>query len=470
MSAVDSVKSPVFRARLLLAAAVALAPAQQGPTLVRLRDAVGDTIDLAERDSFHLFPNTAGFNRAVILAIPGPEFFAEITLADGYTPAQIYFRIMPTQLERIRFLTDNREHMTGQVRSDSNAALALAAFWREIEGRPLRNIAGEPATAQKAPPAPTEVAPPSEPAAEQEVPPTPPAVAPPGEPAVVQEVPPAPPEAAPTGEPQSEPVAVVVRLRDAVGDTIEAAERDSFHLFPNTVGFHHAVILALPGPEFFAEVMRADGDTVRRVYYIILPGQLKRIRFLIDNREYIAAQQRSDSSYAQALASFWQTIEEYALPSTAGEPDDVQHTTPAPADVKPAGSPQLPPVTSENRYNYTLHGATLGSIAGGLIGSSIGIGDAVACGLTVAGSYAGYRYGSGLDRKSVARPPLPWESLGWRTCCTIGASVPALALGAGTVSLVSRGNFTGIPAYMAGLCVVVEVMTLGYRLGRSIDR
>jgi hypothetical protein len=270
------------------------------------------------------------------------------------------------------------------------------------------------------------------------------------------------------GEPLSEPV--VARLHDAVGDTIDAAERDSFLLFPHTAGFRQAVILALPGPEFFAEVTRADDDTVKRVYYIILPGQLKRIRFLIDNREYIAAQERSDSSYAQALAAFWQTIEEYELPGMAGEPVEVPHAAAAPADAKPAGSPQLQPVTIENRYNYTLHGATLGSIAGGLIGSSIGIGDAVACGFTVAGSYAGYRYGNSLDRKSVARPPSPWERRTWRSCCVVGASVPALALGTGTVALVSGGRFTGIPAYVAGLCVVVEDMTLGYRLGRSIDR
>src|SRR5512136_1330389 len=108
MSSVDSVRRPVFRAVLLLAAAAALAAAQE-PTVVRLRDAVGDTIDLAERDSFRLFPNTAGFDHAVILTIPGPEFFAEVTLAPGYAPRQVFLRITPYQLERIRFLIDNRK-------------------------------------------------------------------------------------------------------------------------------------------------------------------------------------------------------------------------------------------------------------------------------------------------------------------------------------------------------------------------
>jgi len=74
----------------VLAPAVAHA---QEPTLVRLRDAVGDTIDLAERDSFRLFPNTSGFRQAAILAIPGPEFFARVSLGIGDTATPVYYRI-----------------------------------------------------------------------------------------------------------------------------------------------------------------------------------------------------------------------------------------------------------------------------------------------------------------------------------------------------------------------------------------
>jgi len=462
-------RSNSLRLVMLGCALVVALGAAQEPIVVRLRDAVGDTIDAAERDSFRLFPNTSGFQHAVILAIPGPEFFADVTLGAGYTPAHIFLRIMPTQLERIRFLVDNREYAERQ-RSDSTAARDLASFWQTIEEHPLRSVTGEPATVQHPPAAPPPVVSASEPATPSATLPTPSESAPAGAPASVPEAPAVRPESTITGEPQPESVAVAVRLGDAVGDTIDAAERDSFHLFPYTVGFRRAVILARPGPEFFAEVTRADGDTVRPVYYIIRPGQLKRIRFLIDNREYVAAEAQSDSSYAQALASFWQTIEEYSLPGMAGEPCEVQHAESVPAGAGSAGGPQAPPVTNENRYNYTLHGAALGSIAGGLIGSWVNIGDAVACGFMAAGSYVGYRYGNSLDRQAVARPRQPWEGRGWRTCCTIGASVPAVGLGIGTVALMSGGRFSGVPAYVAGLCVAVEVMTLGYRVGRSIDR
>jgi len=298
---------------------------------------------------------------------------------------------------------------------------------------------------------------------------------------------------------------ILVRLRDAVGDTIDRAERDSFNLFPKTAEFHDAVVLALPGPEFFAEIRRTGTDSTRNIFLRIIPNDLERIRFLIDNHDYVAAQQRSDSTYAQALAAFWQTIEDSPLRNMAGEPAIVREVPPAPPEVVPpsepataqevhpeppeavtAGEPLLQPVTSENRYNYTLLGTTLGSVAGGLLGSA-GSGCAygvspplsqpvfltVAFGATALGSYAGYKYGNRLDRKSVAQP-LPSEGRGWRTCCAIVACVPGLTLGAVTGAFIGTaangGNLTWIPAILSGLCVTVEVVTLGYQMGRLIDR
>ena len=227
----------------------------------------------------------------------------------------------------------------------------------------------------------------------------------------------------------------MVRLRDAVGDTIDAAERDSFRLFPNTAGFSRAVILAVPGPEFFAEITLAEADTAEHVYYRIMPTQLERIRFLIDNRVYMAGQLASDPNAAPALASFWKAIEDHPLRSIAGEPADVRTT-----EAATAGGPQLQPVTSENRYNGTLLGMTLGSALGGCIGSWAAISQVrtetrdclgetytepvymvnqpifwtAACGITVLGSTAGHMMGDNLDRKSVPSPPMPNEGNGWR--------------------------------------------------------
>jgi len=296
----------------------------------------------------------------------------------------------------------------------------------------------------------------------------------------------------------------LVRLRDAVGDTIDAAERDSFRLFPNTAGFSHAVILAIPGPEFFAEVTLAGADTARHIYFRIMPSQLERIRFLIDNREYMAGQVTSDPNAELTLASFWKAIENQPLRNIAGEP----------ADVATAARPQLQSATTENRYNWTLHGTTLGSCAGGCLASWVGIKMvepghyedcfgmsmpvpatysvnqpvfcAAACGITALGSTAGYLMGDKLDRRPLPSQPLPNEGTGWRNGCVGACLVPALALGF-VAAAAAQGTLYGrepsgyniendpnglstIPAVLTGLCVSVEVVTIGYHIGRAIDR
>jgi hypothetical protein len=408
--------------------------AESAAVVVRLNDAVGDTIELAERHRFHLFPNTAGFRHAVILALRGTEFYARVTLASADTEKQVFYRIMPGDLQRIRFLVNNREYVNGQKQSDSTVVQSLAAFWQTIEAKPLKNITGEPATPQA-------------------------------------QAHPLPPEAEVTTEPQAESAATVVRLNDVVGDTIDEAERSRFHLFPYTRGFRQAVFLALPGPKFLAEVTRTDDDSVRQVYYLILPGQLERIRALLGDRAYVPPRARAGVS--RALTAFWWEVQKHPLKETATRIAGQDIET-LPADTAAVGGPDLQPATFENRYNYMLHGATVGSIIGGLAGSQLGCGEVTACGLTVLGAYAGYQQGSRLDRNVRTSYPPRNEGPDRRICCAIGAIVPGVALGYATGWLVgsaaSEGTSPWIPAVLSGLCVTVEVVTLGYRLGRSLDR
>ena len=298
-----------------------------------------------------------------------------------------------------------------------------------------------------------------------------------------------------TVAPAAAPGPTLVRLSDAVGDTVELAERDSFHLFPNTTGFQHAVVLALPGPDFYAEVALASSDTAGQIRYPIKPSQLKRIRFLIDNRDFVAAELKSDSGTAQTLVAFWRSIEERPVRGIAGEP---------------AGELQSLVASVENRYSYTLHGATLGSIAGGCIGSRAGITYdrtenpnccvsynvyiydpfvfwGASCGLTALATGAGYALGAGLDRKQAGQMTQLKEGTKWRTGLAIGALVPGVALGltafwtlGGTrygvlEHLFDRiendpDDWTTLPMAFTGLCIAVESATIGYQIGRAIDR
>ena len=296
----------------------------------------------------------------------------------------------------------------------------------------------------------------------------------------------------------------VIRVSDAVGDTIDLAERDSFHLFPNTAGFQHATIIELPKPEILADVTLADGDSTRRVFYRLMPSQLERIRFLVDNRDLVEAQLIADTNAASTLATFWLSIEERPLRDASGDP------------ARESGALGAQPATTsfEHRYNYALHGATLGSIAGGCIGARTGytlvepghfeytqccaiyvpplyrvdlpIVLAASIGATAVTGAAGYALGAAQDRK----PAPAWlkeEGTQWRTGCAGASVLPAIALGV-LAGVVTRGTIFGrereyhyniendpdgwsaLPAVLTGLCVSVEVVTIGYHIGCAIDR
>ncbi|MBN2465333.1 hypothetical protein JXD38_06890 [candidate division WOR-3 bacterium] len=297
--------------------------------------------------------------------------------------------------------------------------------------------------------------------------------------------------------------ATVLQLRSAVGDTISRAERDSFHLFPNTASFRHAVMLQLPGSLHFAKIAQADGDSLLQVYYRIMPGQLERIRFLIDYRDFMAEQQKVDSTIAPSLKAFWREIEAHPLRDISG-PNVISG---------PDESPPHPSLLSENRYHMTVLGATAGSALGGCVGSWAGIkvtGEAAAtncleqnirvpvysvshpvfwttaCCLTALGTTGGYVAGDRLDRTRPATLPLPDEDKEWRTSCAIGAAIPALAAGAGFFLLAGplhygrtdllgdmpddRSALTILPMALTGVCIAVEITTIGYYIGRIIDR
>jgi hypothetical protein len=298
----------------------------------------------------------------------------------------------------------------------------------------------------------------------------------------------------------------LVRLSDAVGNTIDLPERDSFSLFPNTIGFQHAVILALPGPRYFADVTLADTTETLHVFLRILPGQLERIRFLIDDRQSVAKQLERDSSAASAIADFWQEVEGRPLQSLAVEPS-------GPTD---ASKPQLQPRTRASRYIYTLHGATLGSLAGGYVGSRtsikyVGTGQGclpdfgglpfnstpwysvnhpafwtAACGLTALGSAAGYVIGDQLDRKTLPSPTTTPRGSLWRRRCE-GCSGGLGAILGTAFFLYVGGRYYGetellplvendpywltlLPAALTGVCIAVEVTTIGHHIVRAIDR
>lgn len=301
----------------------------------------------------------------------------------------------------------------------------------------------------------------------------------------------------------------IVRLRNAVGDTIDLGERDSFRLFPNTPGFQRAVILEVPGPAYFAKVARVDGDSLFPVYYQLQPAQLERIRFVIDYREFVAQQQKTDLAAVRSLAAFWQSIESKPFRSIA---EALAPPPPKPVKKAPAAAPG-PPIGNENRYHATLLGATAGSALGGCTGSWAAIKVdryvastnclnqnvmvpvysvnqplfwSTACGLTVLGSAGGYLVGDKRDRSQPLVQASVDEGNEWRTSLAIGAAIPGFLLGAGFAMLAGSLHYgrtellgqlkndpsylTVLPMALTGMCIAVEASTIGYLVGRNIDR
>jgi hypothetical protein len=285
----------------------------------------------------------------------------------------------------------------------------------------------------------------------------------------------------------------IYRISDLVGDTIDSAERDTFHLFPGIVQFRRAVVYQHDDSSVVAEVTSGDSAGPAVTLFRLQPPQVIRLRFIIDNHEYIARQLEIDPYAAQSLEAFWRSL----------RPDEVQE----PAPGKWVQS-------TENRAQLTLHGLAAGSAAGGCIGSEVAItmveaghyedcfgfatyvppvyhiDEAVflttACGMTALGAGLGYKLGERMDRDAPLRLPDSLEKTKWRTGCASGALVPGLLLGGLTAFAVGStmygkvdfwssfdtdpSGLIAVPAILTGACVTAEIVNIGYLIGRGIDR
>ena len=140
------IRSALLAALVSMASLIAGAvPARAQETrVVRLSDAVGDTIDRAERDSFGLFPRTPSFRWACVLLTSGQLHCAAVGFGESTAFRTVFLRLAPSQVRRIRYLIDN--HASGQelVGNGQNYALVVARFWESVETNPLSAVDGSP--------------------------------------------------------------------------------------------------------------------------------------------------------------------------------------------------------------------------------------------------------------------------------------------------------------------------------------
>lgn len=274
------------------------------------------------------------------------------------------------------------------------------------------------------------------------------------------------------------------RLSDKVGDTVDVAEREQYSLFPGITNFESARILIRNDTNYFAEITSRKNDTLERFFLKLTPKELERIVFCIDNSDTIKKQITSDEYAGLAYQRFWDQIESKRQSNIE---EKIQSQS-----------------TAEDRFIWILHGTTCGSAIGGAIGSWAAIEfTGTSCitsyyriNHTVFWSSASIGTGVGtlggyiLGGQAVQNKPLTLtrikEGSGWREGCAYASVLPGIALGLATFIFASGfyygktdilseiendpHHLTIIPGIITGLCVTIEIISLGYRIGRSIDR
>ena len=298
--------------------------------------------------------------------------------------------------------------------------------------------------------------------------------------------------------PVGSPEVVAFRVSDLVGDTIDAAERDSLGLFPGVPGFACARFATGPNSEPYAFIDYDRPEGRASVSLRLSPTQLERIRFLADNTEGVRRDAELNPYAGPAVRRFWSEVElagsfgGYVPTSLQGEAG----TTPA-WQEKACGA---------------LHGATGGSVVGGCIASwtaarrvTVGHYEEVGCGVNIwippsyrmnyplyygisggtmlLGVAGGFAMPQGEEGSGDAYGA---PGGGWRTgLATVLTTIPGVALGAlfaawayGTLygrewdgySVESESDWRAAPAIAAGACIAVEFAVLGYKWGRSWEQ
>ncbi len=296
----------------------------------------------------------------------------------------------------------------------------------------------------------------------------------------------------------------IFRLSDMVGDTIDFTEREQYSLFPGITDFESARILVKNDSNYYAEITSKKDDTLERFFLKLTSKELERIVFCINNSDTIKKQIASDEYAGLAYQRFWTQVE------------SKRHSNIEEKIQKPS--------TAEEKFIRTVTGTAIGSGLGGCVGSYLGIyknqerkclfeiaradlfEELCWCSCngppsywiehqifwsasilgTCAGAIGGYKIGERAGQRKIAEPSTEIKSNNWSIGCAIASAIPGI--GSGILLAMILGstrflrihpdgviendpdNLTVIPAIIAGAGMAIDIIYLGYRIGRSIDR
>lgn len=282
-------------------------------------------------------------------------------------------------------------------------------------------------------------------------------------------------------------------LNEKVGDTIDITEREQYSLFPGLINFESARILVRNDSAYFADITCKQEDSIVHLYVKLTPRELERLIFCIENPKHMREQIEKDEFALLAYNRFWDGIEsrQVSFSYELGEEESSSNWG--------------------EKLLWTMRGTTVGSAIGGCVGSHLGIKRIYsgysggygywdcspttyevnhmvywtsACIGTGAGTITGYIKGA---EESQYKMPTISEVKNFKFYgCVFLSSVVGIAAGAATFLLLGGTHFgkTDInnevendpnnltayfPALITGLGVTIEIIHIGYLIGRRIS-
>jgi len=101
--------------------------------LLRLSPAIGDTIDVVERERFGLFPLTEGFQYACFEQDSAGGNIVAVVVTNRKDSSPVRYGISTSQLERIRYLVDHHDEVCALAVNDEYTALSVRRLWEQVE-------------------------------------------------------------------------------------------------------------------------------------------------------------------------------------------------------------------------------------------------------------------------------------------------------------------------------------------------
>jgi len=104
--------------------------------LYRINDLVGDTVDITEREQYHLFPDISNFQSAIFFKTDS-LYLTQIIYLQNDTLRTDTLQFTAFDINRINYCINNADSIIAMINRDEAAKIAYDRFWQTIETKHL---------------------------------------------------------------------------------------------------------------------------------------------------------------------------------------------------------------------------------------------------------------------------------------------------------------------------------------------